>query len=288
MWRKITTTLLVLIMLMVSFNCKGKKQVKGINLDVSFSEEKLSDNLITDLQFAWKPDHDFVKMSQDYKIYVHFWHKDNLILQDDHFPQVQTSKWEPGKECIYSRRIYIPAFIDEFDPNFKGEETLKLEVGFYSPYDRTGETMQEVLSKKIKVFPPPLDTPEIIYEEGWYGLEENPEAPLKQWRWTAKEARCIIDNPYRDALLVIKGGVNLGVLKDQKVIFKINELILDEFIAEEETFEKYYNIKKEMLGEEDEFILTITTDKTFIPAETMPNSTDERELGIQISFIYFR
>jgi len=288
MWRKITTTLLVLIMLMVSFNCKGKKQVKGINLDVSFSEEKLSDNLITDLQFVWKPDNDFIKMSQDNKIYVHFWHKDNLILQDDHFPQVQTSKWEPGKEYIYSRRIYIPAFIDEFDPNFKGEETLKLEVGFYSPYDRTGESMQEVLSKKIKVFPPPLDTPEIIYEEGWYDLEENPEAPLRQWRWTAKEARCIIDNPYRDALLVIKGGVNLGVLKDQKVVFKINELILDEFIAEEETFERYYNIKKEILGEEDEFILTITTDKTFIPAETMPNSTDVRELGMQISFIYFR
>jgi hypothetical protein len=43
-----------------------------------------------------------------------------------------------------------------------------------------------------------------------------------------------------------------------------------------------------MLGEKDEFILTITTDKTFIPAKVVPNSKDERELGVQISFIYFR
>jgi len=143
----------------------------------------------------------------------------------------------------------------------------------------------EVLSKKLKVVPSPPDTPEIIYEDGWHNQEINPQAFLKQWRWTAKEARCLIDNPHRDALLVIKGGINPQALKEQKVIFKINNLILDEFIPKEDHFEKSYNIKKEMLGENDEFYLTIATDKTFIPAKVLK---DTRELGVQISFIYFR
>jgi len=68
----------------------------------------------------------------------------------------------------------------------------------------------------------------------------------------------------------------------------INDLILDEFIAEDSSFEKTYNIEKERLGEGDEFYLTIITDKSFIPAEILPDSGDERELGLQISFLYFR
>jgi len=227
-------------------------------------------------------------MEQDMNVFVHFWHNNNLLFQDDHIPEVPVPDWVPGREYTYSRRIYIPRFIDEFDPEFKGEETLKLSIGFFSPYDRTEKSKQEILERKLKVYPPPLDTPEIIYEDGWYDLEINPEAFLERWRWTAKEARCIVDNPKRDALLVIKGGINLEVLKDQKVLFMINDRILDEFIPEESYFEKSYTINKEMLGESDEFFLTIATDKTFVPSQLIPNSNDERELGIQISFIYFR
>jgi len=165
---------------------------------------------------------------------------------------------------------------------------LKLSVGFYSPYDISGKSKQEILVKKIKIFPPPIDTPDIIYEDGWYNEEVNPESFLKQWRWTSKEAKCFIDNPHRDALLVIRGGVYQEALKGQKIIFKVNDSVIDEFISKERYFDKSYDIKKEMLGDEEEFYLVISTDKSFIPAKTLPNSTDERELGIQISFIYFR
>jgi len=288
MMRKSWIVLLIFILTFFSFSCQKKARVKGVSLEVSFSEETLSDNLITDIQYKWKTDKEFQRMDRDYTIFVHFWHKNNMLLQDDYMPDLSTSKWEAGKEYTYTRRIYIPPFIDEFDPQFRGEETLRLAVGFYSPYDRTGKSEVEVFSRKLKILPPPLDTPEVIYESGWYDLEINPEAYLKQWRWTAKEARCVIDNPRRDALLVIKGGVNLDALDDQKVIFKINDLLLDEFIAEQSDFEKSYNIKKEMLGDKDEFYLIVTTDKTFIPAQVIPNAKDERELGVQISFIYFR
>ena len=288
MKKKISIVFIGFMLALLPFSCQKKAQVKGVNLEVSFSEATPSDNLITDIHYKWKTDKEFQKMDSDYNIFVHFWHKNNMLFQDDYTPEPPTSKWEVGKEYTSTRRIYIPPFIDEFDPQFKGEESLRLSIGFYSPYDRTGKSEVEVYSKKLKVLPPPLDTPEVIYESGWYDLEINPEAYLKQWRWTAKEARCVIDNPRRDALLVIKGGVNLDALDDQKVIFKINDLVLDEFIPEQSEFEKSYNIKKEMLGEKDEFYLIVTSDKTFIPAKVIPNSKDERELGIQISFIYFR
>lgn len=288
MRRKIAAVMMILFLAVISIQCGKKSQVKGISLDVTFSEEELSDDLITDIQYKWKTTPEFEKIEQERQVYVHFWHKNNMLLQDDHIPDVPISEWEPDREYVYSRRIYIPEFIDEFDPEFKGEETLRLTVGIVSPYDKTGETKQEIMEKKLKVFPPPLDTPEKIFEDGWYDLEIDPNAFLGQWRWTAKEARCIIDNPKRDALLVIKGGVNLGVLEDQKVIIKINDRILDEFIPKESYFEKSYNIKKEMVGDGEQFFLTIATDKVFVPAQVIPGSKDMRELGLQISFVYFR
>ncbi len=272
----------------VMFSCKQTTQVKGIELDVSFSETELSDNLMADMTLVWKTADDFMKMTQDLHVYIHFWHGNNLLFQADYVPEPPTSTWESGQEFTHTQRIYIPPFIDEFDPDFKGEEMLRMSVGFYSPYDRSGESKQPLLDQRFKVVPPPLDTPEIIYEQGWYDREIDPESHLKQWRWAAKEARCIIDNPQRDALLVIRGGVNLEAVPGQKIMFKINDLMLDEFVAEESYFEKSYSIKKEMLGEGEEFILTLATDKAFVPAKLFPDSTDERELGMQISFVYFR
>jgi hypothetical protein len=211
-----------------------------------------------------------------------------MLFQDDYAPDVPTSKWEPNKEYSSKHRIYIPPFIDEFDPQFKGDETLKLSVGLFSPFDRTGKSNVQILEKKLKVTPPPPDIPAIVYEDGWYQQETDPKAFLKQWRWTAKEARCLIDNPRRDALLVVKGGLNIDALKDQKVIIKINDMVLDEFIPTEGTFDKSYDVKKDMLGDKNEFRLTIATDKIFVPAQIHPGSTDVRELGLQVSFIYFR
>ena len=64
--------------------------------------------------------------------------------------------------------------------------------------------------------------------------------------------------------------------------------MVDEIIPRRSYFERFYEIKAEVLGEGDELSLIIATDKTHIPAEISPHSMDRRELGIQISFIYFR
>jgi len=286
--RKAAGIFLVIQIAFVSFSCKRETQIRGVEIEVSFSEATLSDDLITDIQYKWKTKKDFVEVEEDYNAYVHFWHRYNLLFYDNHSPEIPTSLWEPGKEYTYSRRIFIPTFMDKADPEFKGEGSLRLSIGLNSPYDKSGRLPKPLFEKKLKFLPAPADTPKISYEDGWYDLEVSPKTSLKRWRWTAKEARCKIDNPRRDALLFIKGGVNPGVLNDQKVIFKVNDSILDEFIPKESKFEKLYRIKKETLGEEDKFYLVIATDKTFIPKQVILRSEDERELGVQISFIYFR
>ncbi|MGB7296547.1 MAG: hypothetical protein WBC70_13245 [Candidatus Aminicenantales bacterium] len=287
--KRIAAAVLVIgLIAWTSLSCRQKTQVRGVELAVGFSEKTLTDNLITDVQYTWKTGSDFVPVTKDYTVYVHFWHGDNLLFQDDHVPQVPTSKWEPNQEYKYQRRVFIPSFIDEFDPAFKGEEQVRLIVGLYNPYDRTEDSNREVLATRLKVYPPPRDTPEIIYETGWHYQEIDPNAPLKKWRWTGAEARCIVDNPHRDALLVIRGGVNKDIFADQKVIVKINDLVLDEFIPDEIVFEKSYTVKNELLGDKDEFSLAIAVDKTFIPSQVFPQNKDERELGCQIAFIYFR
>jgi hypothetical protein len=274
-------------MVFVSLSCKKETGIKAVELEVSFSEAPLTDDLVTDIQYRWRTKKDFAEVKEDYYAYVHFWHRYNLIFYDNHSPEIPTSQWEPGNEYVYSRIIYIPTFIDKSDPAFKGSDTLRLSIGLNSPSNRSG-LPKPLLEKKIKFLPAPADAPQISYEDGWYDLEINPETSLKRWRWTASEARCKIDNPHQDALLFIRGGVNLGLLNNQKVIFKLNGSILDEFIPEESRFEKLYRIKRDRLGDEDKFYLVISTDKTFIPKQAIPGSQDERELGVQISFIYFR
>jgi hypothetical protein len=287
--RKTSLTLVAVgLLLLTALSCQKKAQLKGVELAVGFSDKTLTDNLITDIEYNWKTGGDFLKTGKGLTVFVHFWHGSNMLFQDDHIPPVPTSQWEPGREYKYQRRIYIPSFIDEFDPTFKGEETLRLSVGLYNPYDRSGKSRHEALNTKLKVLPPPPDVPEIVYEKGWYSQEIDPSAPLKKWRWISREARCIIDNPHRDGLLVIRGGVNKEATPDQKIVFKINDMVLDEFTPDEITFEKSYTLKKEMLGEKDEFTLIVAVDKTFFPSKVIPQSTDQRELGCQVSFIYFR
>ena len=132
MRRKTAAGLLILVLALISIHCKKKSQVQGVSLEVTFAEERLSDYLITDMTYKWKTDSAFQKINQDMNVFVHFWHNNNLLFQDDHIPEVPVPDWEPGQEYTYSRRIFVPEFIDEFDPEFKGKETLRLSIGFFS------------------------------------------------------------------------------------------------------------------------------------------------------------
>jgi hypothetical protein len=286
---KISWVLLPIILL-TAF-CGKKIDRKGIDLVLKLSPETITDSLFLKMDYEFKTKDDFKKLDKDYSVFVHFWRVNSkeMLLQDDHLPVKNTSAWTANDDIHYSRVIYIPQFLNEFDVDFEGYEELRLSVGLYD--SKTGERLNVLFEKKINIQPASINAPEIVYDEGWNEIETdvNAKDPFsKSWRWTTAKSVCIIENPKKESTLIIKGGVNKTAFQDQKLIFKINDSVLDEFIPEENKFSREYTVTPEMMGPGDEFSLKIETDRVFVPAKVFPDSKDNRELGAQIFFIYFR
>ncbi|MGQ9618426.1 MAG: hypothetical protein ACUVUG_05630 [Candidatus Aminicenantia bacterium] len=283
---KKTIFIFLALSLLLIVSCKKKTEDMGVQADLSFPSSPLTDYWLTKVKYTWNLKDNFKGFNKNLYAFVHFSDSNNrIILQDDHLPPVETTKWKAGDRFEYEREIFLPKFIDEFDPSFKGEEEVKLTIGLWDPFNPS--TKHIVLIKKLKFQPPPVDTPEIIFENGWYPEERDPQRNIS-WRWTSKEAKCTMDNPRRETLLWIKGGVNKAIFQDQRVVFIINERVIDDFIPETGEFDRRYYLTPDELEDNDEVILTIRTDKTFIPSKSIPNSTDPRELGVMIYLIYFR
>jgi MoaA/NifB/PqqE/SkfB family radical SAM enzyme len=144
--------------------------------------------------------------------------------------------------------------------------------------------------KKIEIKPDILKPFEVTYGQGWYRTETNlniKDPDWQTWRWTAKKSVCILENPRRNALLIIRGSIDKKAHIDQKIIIKIKERVIDEFNPGTAKFFKEYVITPEMMGEDDNLSLIIETDKIFVPSALNPEIKDNRELGIQIYNLFF-
>ncbi len=289
---KNTGIILPLIGLFVFLSACGKKlDTKGIELNVTLLPQTITDFLYVKMNYAFNLSDTFEGLDDDYQIFVHFWRVKNkeMLLGDDHVPEKRFADWKKGENVNYSRVIFIPRFLDEFDIDFEGYEEIKLTVGLYKP--KVEDSKIILFEKSLNIQSASLNAPEIVYDEGWHQSETDLKLKDKNernWRWTSKRAVCIIENPKKECLLKIRGGVDKAKYEDQKVIFKINDNVLEEFIPETAKFSKEYIVTPEMMGVEDEFKLTIETDKTFVPSTLNPNVDDDRELGVQVFFFYFR
>ncbi|MCU0237560.1 MAG: hypothetical protein MUC72_10820 [Acidobacteria bacterium] len=282
--------ILLLIILATSF-CGKKTDRMGIDLAMTLAPETVTDSLFFKMDYEFKTDAAFKKLATDYSVFVHFWRLNSkeMLLQDDHLPVKNTGGWTASDRIRYSRVVFIPQFLNEFDVDFEGYEEMKLTIGLYNP--KTQEEPIVLFEKKINIQPASINAPEIVYDEGWNEIETdvNAKDPFgKSWRWTTARSVCIIENPKKECTLIIKGGVNKTVFQDQKLTFKINETPLDEFIPAEDNYSREYTVTPEMMGAGDEFSLRFECDKVFSPEKVFPNSKDNRELGTQIFFIYFR
>jgi len=288
-------SILFLIPLLFLFNsyCGKTSGYTGVELNLTITPETITDFLYVKMNYEFKVTDEFEGLDDDYMIFVHFWRNKTkeMLLGDDHKPEKSFSQWKANDTIKYSRVVFIPEFLDEFDVDFEGYEEVKLTIGLYKPTKNGDEKKYILYQKVLNIESASLNAPELVYDEGWNQQEHDPkiEKPEEQtWRWTKKKAVCIVQNPKKESLLIIKGGADKAIFDDQKVIFKINDHVLEEFIPESAKFSKKYIVSPEMMGTEEEFKLIIETDKVFIPSELNPASNDDRELGLQIFFLYFR
>jgi hypothetical protein len=277
---------LIVLAALLSWPCGKQIGVRGIELAVIFSARPLTDNLFTDVTYRVRTSSSLAPIAEDARFVSTFAYRGRPVLRDECEPPVPTPKWEPGKEYTFTREIYVPAFIDEFDPRFRGVEKLDLAVELVSASDENGGRGLVLFRKKLRVVPA-ADSPVIAYLSGWHDPEADPGNPDLRWRWTSKEARVAIDNPGRDAMLVLRGSSNPAV-PSQKITVSIDGMSLETFAPDNGEFERHYTVKKEWLGTGKDFELVIAVDKTFVPAKVIPGSSDERELGVRISLLYFR
>jgi len=283
--------IIVLLIVLVSLSfCGKKKDTRGIELNVKMVPETVTDDLYGKMNYSFEFNEKFTKLDKNYKVFVHFWRIKNkeMLFQDDHFADTKTSAWKNGSKVEYSRDIYIPKFLDEYDIDFEGYEEIKLSVGLYDTENK--EEKIYLFEKVLNIQSASLSAPEIVYDEGWHQSETdfNSKTPeVGEWRWTSGKAVCIIENPGKEAILKVKGRVPENN-KGQKIRFYINETLLDEFTPEKNDFEKNYIISVDKLGKNDELRLIIEVDKTFVPNKLDESISDDRELGVQIFSIYFR
>ena len=290
--KRILLVTILPIALLLSF-CGKKVDRQGIDLQLKLTPATITDSLYLKMDYEFKTSKDFKKLKDDYEVFVHFWriNSKEMLLQDDHLLLKKTSDWGQNEHFDYSRVLFIPQFLNEFDVDFEGYEEVKLTVGLYKLKAAAKEKPLILFEKKINIQPASFNAPEIVYDEGWNGLETDVNAMdsfHRSWRWTMAKSVCIIENPKKECTLIIKGGVNKMALADQKITLKINDSLLEEFIPAETMFSREYTISPEQMGVGDEFFLKIESDKVFVPAKVIPGSNDSRELGMQIFFIYFR
>ncbi|MGE5344250.1 MAG: hypothetical protein ACM3SY_22515 [Candidatus Omnitrophota bacterium] len=284
---------IVVIWIMMHTACTKKTEINGLDFALKLNPDTVTDFLYLKMNYRIKLTDEFKGLDNGYKVFVHLWRKKTkeMILQDDHAPDKPFSEWKKGDVVSYSRVVFIPQFIDEFASDFEGYEEARLTVGLYKPDSKNAITLFE---KVFNIQSASLNAPEKVYDEGWYQPETDPSLKNpdeRSWRWTGKRAVCVIANPRKESLLIIRGGVDKAILPDQKITFKINDTTLEEFVPSTAKFSKQYVIQPGIMGNEDDLKLVIEADKTFIPStvnKIVKDTRDNRELGLQIYFLYFR
>ena len=288
---KLWIKLIFLFIICFCVACGERNGIKGVRLKVNIQPEKLTDELYIKMDYCFDFSKKFRGFNKEYIVFVHFLDLKNkeMLISDNHVPEKRTSKWEKNDKIEYSRVIFLPKLIHKLNNDSDRYKQVELKIGLYFPKVKGHKII--LYQKVLKIQPASLFAPAVHYGKGWWKkktIKGKKGIKLKSWVWTKKKATCIIENPGIESLLILTGNVRKKILKDQKVKFKINGILLDEFIPSTKNFSKKYILTSGMMGQGDEFILTIETDKTIIPALIKPGVKDRRELGIQIYNIYFR
>jgi hypothetical protein len=231
-------------------------------------------------------------IDEDYWVMAHVVDTDEeLMWTDDHLPPTPTSQWAPGETIEYTRTIFVPIF------PYIGEAAL--HVGLYrcaappdcsDPNDRrfplSGEDVGQFAYRVARLsLAPQTDNLFAVFKDGWHPAEVAGDDATIEWQWSKQEATLAFRNPMKDAILFLDadnpGGSYIG---PSTVQIKLGGEVVEEFVLEpEERVLRKVRLPADQLGSEEMSELTMSVDKTFVPAETpAAGSSDPRELGLRV------
>jgi hypothetical protein len=223
-------------------------------------------------------------LSDDYWVFVHFVDTDGeLMWTDDHQPPTPVSQWKPGSTIEYQRTTFVPKF------PYVGE--TRLEIGLFSL--TTGERlpmMGETRGQRsygVATFEMTLqsDALFVAFRDGWHGAEAAEVGLGVEWQWSKKDGTLTFANPKRDVRVYLSVDQPAAALPEpQRVEIRVGPTVVDSFsLAPGQNELRRVQVSASQLGTTDMVEMTVSVDKTFVPALVPAlGSTDSRELGIRV------
>jgi hypothetical protein len=237
-------------------------------------------------RFAVAPD--APAFAGDYWVFVHFLDDSGeLMWTDDHPPPTPTREWKQGGTIEYQRTMFIPKF------PYVGE--ARVEVGLFSP--ATGERLplsgetEGQRAYRVAAFNMRLQTDNlfVMFRDGWH--ETEPGEGGREWQWSRKQATLAFRNPAQDVRFYLEADQpGLAALSEaQRVELRIGDAVVDAFSVPTTgaSLIRRIDIPADRLGAAETVEMTLSVDKTFVPAEVPAlKSSDARELGIRVFRAY--
>ena len=287
MLKRIQTASAVLLVAGVAAACSrggdAAPPVATPSLTLSTSKAAIGSPVEMTYRFAVAPDAS--PFTEDDWVFVHFIDTNGeLMWTDDHRPVTPVKEWKPGSTIEYRRTMFIPKF------PYVGQ--TRVEIGLFSPASGArlplaGKTGGQ-RSYEVASFDMQLQTGNVfvVFRDGWYEAELGTEGTGREWQWSKKEATLSFPNPHRNIRFYLQADQPGAAAfpEPQRVELRIAGAVVDSFTAGTDANDiRRIEIPASQLGAADTVEMTISVDKTFVPAEVPSiKSTDPRELGIRV------
>jgi hypothetical protein len=280
---------LIALIVFVFFSCQKESQVPGLIVNSQFSDKNLSDSLVTRLRVKFITTSAFKPFDKDYKITAEALSKNNVLFREVLEVIPPTSRWQMNRVYEIEKYVYFPPFLDRFNPEMRGGARVDFRIILES---ESGKSPLVIFKNSFQLSPCPLDIPDIVYLQGWDRISTTGSGkayPLREGAlWTQRSAVCLLKNPKRAAILMIRGRCEIP--EGQKIYFSLGPKLLDEFEQAPGPWEKIYSLTAADLGQEPELRLVITVNKTVRADSIYPgvSKDKDKELGLKIETLYFR
>ena len=227
------------------------------------------------------------EFSGDYRVFVHFLDSDGqMMFGDDHSPPEPISTWRLGQDVVYERRLFVPLY------PYLGEVTVA--IGLYSPsggyrLPLVAEEIDQLAYRVATVEMVASSRSTLVFEDGWYQSETDPEDPRREWRWTSGSANLSFVNPRVDATFYLE-VVGRPDLFDgpQSLTVEVDDEVLESVVLASDT-PRYHtlSIPAAIFGNSDTVTMSLNVDKTFVPSiVTNGENSDGRELGFRVFYAF--
>jgi hypothetical protein len=125
----------------------------------------------------------------------------------------------------------------------------------------------------------------VVFRDGWHAVEVADEFSGPEWQWSRKDATLSFRNPRRDVRVYLQlDQPSAAFAEPQRVEVLAGSEVVDSFLLPPGRMElRRIQVAASQLGTAETAELTISVDKTFVPAAVPAlKSTDSRELGIRV------